>query len=769
MIIAQTPLQAYLSALIFSPLKSQIRIQNRKHLPKWVANLPSTPEGWSKSADSILVSLPSKVHSVAVSSDSRLIAIACRDSQVHVKRAMTGKDKLILKGNHGGYSSVVFSPSGDYVASISSQGLSIWHIEAPSPNAKPPEFQLQFGNQYRGGQSERTRPRYMPTCAFSPDGNLLAGSSFSQGISVWNVNREISVKFRFDSSIPVEQLFFSSDGGLLISVSQLTQSDLIGPTYKSINVWDLETGQKLGKEVKISDDGFIFSVSGTEYIALSREDLTGPPEYVSRDARTGEDHRSPLTPKIIPKIAVFKPDGETVFGDFFPAMLVLWSGRYERRQDFESNTFEIQDAVFSPDGNLVVTFGSNFVQLFTINPFNRGMSSASRWIQFISSLFKHRPTHIGRSHDQSVCVPSPDGSLFAIGWPGSPITIWEPKTGKQRLSIKVFGDRRSLRFSSNSRFCITRNNKKTRVWNLENGSKMGMLNGGASMDGLHVELEFSPSSNRMIQMEDVFRYSNQCRVLDIGGNKLVSKIPLPNGHVGCRRIAISPNDELYCTCGRDSGFEFVMEIRKLSDHEIQYRKIMDENLAVLDFQFMPDNQNMLLRVTENIHGPSPSGNAAYAWNPIQNQFIRITSLYDSQHDPLDGDWHRQLSLSHDGKVLAVANDKIIYLYDVPSATFLRSFEPEFDLQNIKFRPLFEKILITDRGTISLDESPLPSGWHLSVTKTWIQENGDNIVAIPAAYRDWKVFVNSHSVAFVKEGHDPLFLNFDEGMKGMDSD
>jgi WD40 repeat protein len=87
--IESNPLQAYASALLFSPTGSLIRSLFRHEEPKWIAKQPVVPTDWSACLQT-LEGHSSTVNSVAFSHDSKLLASASFDTTVKVWDAATG-------------------------------------------------------------------------------------------------------------------------------------------------------------------------------------------------------------------------------------------------------------------------------------------------------------------------------------------------------------------------------------------------------------------------------------------------------------------------------------------------------------------------------------------------------------------------------------------------------------------------------------------------------------------------------------------------------
>jgi WD40 repeat protein len=120
------PLQAYASALLFSPTGSLIRRFFQHEEPKGVYILPTMSDDWSACLQTF-EGHSSTVNSVVFSHDSTRLASASWDRTVKVWDANSGMCLQTLEGHSSTVSSVVFSHDSMRLASASHDGtVKIW-------------------------------------------------------------------------------------------------------------------------------------------------------------------------------------------------------------------------------------------------------------------------------------------------------------------------------------------------------------------------------------------------------------------------------------------------------------------------------------------------------------------------------------------------------------------------------------------------------------------------------------------------------------------
>jgi WD40 repeat protein len=124
--IGNAPLQAYASALIFSPRRSITRNLFAEEEPDWITTKPVMAEDW----DACMITLEGhddSVWSVTFSPDGQRLASGSRDKTVKIWDVTTGQCQATLEGHDDWVESVAFSPDGQRLASGSwDRTVKIW-------------------------------------------------------------------------------------------------------------------------------------------------------------------------------------------------------------------------------------------------------------------------------------------------------------------------------------------------------------------------------------------------------------------------------------------------------------------------------------------------------------------------------------------------------------------------------------------------------------------------------------------------------------------
>ncbi|KAK7419614.1 hypothetical protein QQX98_003205 [Neonectria punicea] len=161
------PLQLYSSALLFSPLKSEVRSLFWREAPASIEILYTSFEDWDVCLQTI-DDADARQNTLSFSPDGQRLATMHRDCQtIQILDVSTGDSLYSLKGHDEKVNSISFHPDGKHLASMDRHGVvMIWDT---SNGDSIHSFQV-YGSFI---------------ASFSPDGEVLATAS-SGDIAVWD-------------------------------------------------------------------------------------------------------------------------------------------------------------------------------------------------------------------------------------------------------------------------------------------------------------------------------------------------------------------------------------------------------------------------------------------------------------------------------------------------------------------------------------------------------------------------------------------------------
>lgn len=784
-IVEEVPLQVYGLPIALSPRGSQVRITSYEELPKWVLNKPCTPEAWSQSARSISLFHPDYIWAIAISYDGSLLATVCEDKMIRVWNAITGTEKLILESNFPSYGGIAFSPDGDLVASVADDIVSIWEIGSTAGSRLRPNLQLH-------GRKATSMPRaYAEKCVFSPDGTLLAACHGNNEILVWQLALTDCVKFRLEAVGLVEKLFFSPDGRMLIQVT--TTSTILHdgkPLFRASkphNSWDMRSGSDLGSQATFIGTPLACSSDG-RYVTIKR--VKGSFKMLLCDAHRGSGYQKRLLASDYPQAAVFPPDGgEPLIASLQNGSLLLWNpDTYSQPRILDDDAHSICDVAFSPNGKSV--FGSDrrggVVKIWNFENVTQETSRSLGIIRGCESLTRkwRRATeaisNIAHTHTLTADMVwrtaanfplrSPDGGMLATVNRDNSVTIWDSTTGQQTARFAIGREIFSPVFSPDSKLFAILTERGIQLWETETGEKRGFLseeldksnirkirdkvsevvNLGIhfSPKGRYVGFQFPSTILETWRIPNPWDFTSESwditfKAWEIKGAKKVSKFKIPNSLHKADSIQFSPNEELYGICvSTDSK----VQIRTFPDGKIKCERNIGYRCYLKYMKFTPDSRTACVFLQS----------ACLVWDLEKDEVQELT--IPSNSFSLE-------CFSDDARLLAMAIGNTIEVYDIMDCVFCYRIEVGLPLTTVRFDSSCTH-LITNRGSVRLPGAEMPTSPQLFVTESWIQEDGEDILAIPSAYRNKYVSVHGHTVTFFDPQHGPVFVRLDKGRKTM---
>ena len=371
-----------------------------------------------------------RITAIAYSPDSATIATASRDSTVRLWHTDTGKHKTTLKHRQGLNATLP------------------WNRDADAVN----------------------------TIAYSPDGNTIATGTQNGKVRLWDA-RTGRLQTQFTAhAFGVASIAYSPDGNTIATVSRDGTAEL----------WDGQTGihkTTITKHSRITPLAYSFEGN----TLATRE----PGGLGLRDASTGK--RKTLTTIRGTPIA-YSPEGNTIATKNWNDTVQLWDAKTGKRKTTLKHTnliyllstdreYDISSAVFSPDGNTVVTVGEYYTH-----------DEGTIYLWHVRTG-KRKVIYEGQSYHSRV-VFSPDGKTIASADIGGKIQLWNPVTGELEgtITLKHASGIRSLAYAPDGRTIAIseRNNNIVDLWDIATGQNTITLTGHT---GQVTAIAYAPDGN----------------------------------------------------------------------------------------------------------------------------------------------------------------------------------------------------------------------------------------------------------------------------------
>ncbi len=275
--------------------------------------------------------------------------------------------------------------------------------------------------------------------AFSPDGKILASSSFDKRIILWNVSTGEQIRLFTENTSAVMSIRFSPDGQTLAS----------GNMDNKINLWDVNTGKKI--RTLTGHNGGILSVV---FSPNGQTLASGSFDHTIKlwDVNTGQLLNTLNGHSGWVMSVRFSPDGKTLASGSFDHTIKLWDvNTGQPGLTFTGHEDVVNSVNFSPDGKTLAS-GSNdkTIKLWNVN------------------TGQIRKTINGHSNSVLIVNFSPDGKTLASGSLDKTIKLWDVNTGQELDTLSGHSSLvNSVFFSPDGKTLASASNDKTiKLWDL---------------------------------------------------------------------------------------------------------------------------------------------------------------------------------------------------------------------------------------------------------------------------------------------------------------
>ncbi|KAF3085268.1 hypothetical protein TWF569_008420 [Orbilia oligospora] len=324
-LIAEAPLQVYMSALLFLPEKSVVKALFSPSCLDWVRKTPVTEEDWGLQLQT-LEGHRGGVLSAVFSPDSKLLAsVSSHDETIKLWDTVSGWNIYTLE--EPGAMSAAFSPDGEQLA-LGSRRISIWNVAS---------------GELMQTMSQDSRLGSVSSLAYSPDRRQLASGSTTGTIEFWDANSGVRLEPFLDHGRYITCVTFSPNSKLLASAS----------LDSTARLWDVEAGTLL----KIfcghvgGVNSVIFSANGTLLV-------TGSDDSTIKfwDVNSGAVIQTLRQPKDLEIDSIsLSPDGRGLISTIEGGGVGLWDLRtdpWTLMLEIYNHSDDAKSVAFSPDGTL---------------------------------------------------------------------------------------------------------------------------------------------------------------------------------------------------------------------------------------------------------------------------------------------------------------------------------------------------------------------------------------------------------------------------------
>ncbi|WP_019506832.1 NB-ARC domain-containing protein [Pleurocapsa sp. PCC 7319] len=526
----------------------------------------------------------------------------------HVNFSYTDLTKSVFSQTFGSILAVAFSPNGEYLAIGDTKGeVHLWQV---APWRSPfGQWQSQSLLTFQGHTS------WVVSLAWSPNGNMLASSSYDKTIRLWNPLTGHCVKTLTGHTNWVLSIAWSPDGKMLAS----------GGDDQTIRIWDVQ--QEKCSQILSGHKNWVMSVA-------------------------------------------WSPDGTVLASGGDDQTIRIWDVQQEKcRQILSGHTNWVRSVAISPDGKMLASGSDDqTIKLWHLHT-GRCLHTLQGHTYWVSSVVwsPNAQNLASSSHDQTVklwdvkegkCLQtfhghtkwvwslawSPDGQTLVSGSFDQSVRLWNPSTGKCLKALQgytnwVF----SAVWSPDGQTLASSSEDGTvKLWSISEGKCWKTMLGHTGLVSLlawspNGQIVASGSDDHTVKLWDTKQ--GKCRKTCTGHTGLVWSVAIsPDGQT----IASGSNDHTVKLWDISSG-QCLLTLKGHSD-------------SVHSVAWSPDGKTL---------ASGSYDQTVKLWNPNTGQCLLSLEGHEN--------WVRSVAWSPDGQILASGSyDQTIKLWEPQQGKCLKT-------------------------------------------------------------------------------------------------
>ncbi|KAG0006803.1 hypothetical protein BGZ65_003452 [Modicella reniformis] len=487
----------------------------------------------------------SSIRSVAYSPKDNQVATASLDKTVRLWDVETGKCLRTLSGHLGEVSIVVYSPTGDRIATTSDDvndpvvrlwvpetGVCLHELKGHTKEIKGLAYSPK-NNQLASGSADRTVRLWdaetglcdramsghsdaVTTIVYGPLGDQIASGSLDKTVRLWDIEKSTGRHTSSGHSEPVTEVVLSSGVEQIASISQ----------DKTVRLWDRDTGSC---RLTLNDPGH--PIVCVTYSPAALQIATGGEDKTVRlwNAENGasikclEEHTDTVTS------VAFSPSGELIASGSLDKTVRIWDvATGACRFTLSDHTGGVGSILFSAKGHQIVSAS-----------YDEADPSLRVWNVEDGTLVHTLTGHTGSLQGM---VYSPKGDQLATCSSDKTVRLWDVEAGTCQQTFSDHTDivSKAVYSPKGDVLATVSHDGTVRLWAMETGTCRQVLSDHTDKV---TALVFSPKGDQMITGS----HDQTVRLWDVASGQSLAVLDSFKGAVGTVDWKASPEEHSVVT------------------------------------------------------------------------------------------------------------------------------------------------------------------------------------------------------------------------------